>query len=135
VPLLRRQWSWPRAGRWRRHLWCSCLGAQDTAAQPGRRRLTSRARRLEERGSTKTGELEGETVAPVEWRFGQAACGLRVQAEAVGSGHFNRLGWYCRHGLGPIRCTTFFQLFKLCSNFEIHNDDHPYVHKCSNMAW
>jgi hypothetical protein len=52
----------------------------------------------------------------------------------VGSGRFNRVGWYCRHGLGSIRC-NFFQLFKLCSNFKIQNKDHPDVHKCSNLAW
>jgi hypothetical protein len=25
----------------------------------------------------------------------------------VGSGHFNRVGWYCRHGLSSIRCKFF----------------------------
>jgi hypothetical protein len=37
---------------------------------------------------------------------------------------------YCSTGPGPIRCTVlFFQLFKLCSNFKIQNEDHPYVKK------
>jgi hypothetical protein len=70
-------------------------------------------------------------------RYGQAARGLHERAAAirpVGSDRFNRVGWYCRHVLGPIRCTTFFQLFKLCSNFEIQNKDYPDVHKCSNLA-
>jgi hypothetical protein len=81
---------------------------------------------------------DGETAAPAVPRFGQAARGLRVRAAAVrpmGSCHFSRVGWYCRHGLVPIRCTTVSQLFKLCSNFEIQNEDHPDVHKCSNLAW
>jgi hypothetical protein len=34
-------------------------------------------------------------------------------------------GRYCSTGPGPIRCTVlFFQLFKLCSNFKIQNEDH-----------
>jgi hypothetical protein len=37
---------------------------------------------------------------------------------------------YCSTGSGPIRCTVlFFQLFKLCSNFKIQNEDHPDVQK------
>jgi hypothetical protein len=57
----------------------------------------------------------GESTAPVVPLFGQATHGLREQAAAfqpVGSGHFNRVGWYCRHGLGPIRCTTFFPIIQ-----------------------
>jgi hypothetical protein len=70
----------------------------------------------------------GETTAPAVPQFGQAPRGMCVWAAAVrtvGSGHFNQVGLYCRHGLGSIRFTTFFQLFKLCSNFEIQNEDHP----------
>jgi hypothetical protein len=37
VPLLQRQWSWPGAGRWRRHPWRSCSDAQGAMARPGRR--------------------------------------------------------------------------------------------------
>jgi hypothetical protein len=77
-------------------------------------------------------------MAPVVPQFGQATRGLREQVAAVwsvDSGHFNQVGRYYIHGLGPIRCTSFFQLFKLCSNFEIQNEDHPDVHKCSILAW
>jgi hypothetical protein len=82
-----------------------------------------------------TGGAVVRTGCPWSTRAGgscPAARGLCEWAAAVrpvGSGHFNRVGWYCRHGLGPIWCTTFFQLFKLCSNFEMQNKDHPDVHK------
>jgi hypothetical protein len=62
----------------------------------------------EQREAVGTG---GETAALAVPRFRQAACGLHEWVVAVcpvGSGHFNHVGWYCRHGLGPIRCTTFF---------------------------
>jgi hypothetical protein len=86
--------------------------------------------------------LAGKTVASTVDRGKQrgpatavvrtAVRGLRVRVAAVrpvGSVWFNQLGWYCRYGLGPIRCTTFFQLFKLCSDFKIQNKDHPDVQK------
>jgi hypothetical protein len=70
------------------------------------RRWTEAARRRI-RGRRNGG---GESMAPVVPRFRQATRGLRERGAAVrpvGSGRFNRVGWYCRHGLGPIRCNFF----------------------------
>jgi hypothetical protein len=58
----RRQGGCLRTGRWRRRLWCSCSGAQGAAVRPGRRWLSSRARRVEEQGGTNRMEREGETL-------------------------------------------------------------------------
>jgi hypothetical protein len=61
-----------------------------------------------------------------------AVRGLRVRAAAVrpvGSGRFNRLGWYCRYGLGPIRCTTFFPIIQTLLRFQNTKEDHPDVQK------
>jgi hypothetical protein len=44
------------------------------------------------------------------------------------SGAIGLSGQYCSTEPGPIRCTMlFFQLFKLCSNFKIQNEDNPDV--------
>jgi hypothetical protein len=58
----RRQGGWLRTGKWRRRPWHSCSGAQGAAVRPGRRWLSSRARRAEERGGTNRMEREGETL-------------------------------------------------------------------------
>jgi hypothetical protein len=97
-------------------------------ARSGYRRARGRRTWVaQSRGRWEPVVTSGETAAPAVPRFRQAPRGLRVRVVAVrpvGSGRFNQVCLYCRHGLGPIRCTTFFQLFKLCSNFEIQNEDH-----------
>jgi hypothetical protein len=46
-------------------------------------------------------------------------------------------GWAGTADMGWVQsgAQPFFQLFKLCSKFEVQNEDHPDVHKCSNLAW
>jgi hypothetical protein len=58
----RQQGGWLGSGRWRRRPWRSCSGAQGTAVRPCRRRLSSHARRAEERGGTNRMEREGEAL-------------------------------------------------------------------------
>jgi hypothetical protein len=62
-------------------------------------------------GESGGGEMAaGESTVLVVPRFGQAArslCERGAAVRPVGSGRFNRVGWYCRHGLGPIRCNFF----------------------------
>jgi hypothetical protein len=58
----RQQVGWLRTGRWRRRLWRNCSGAQGTAVRRGRWWLSSRARRVVERGGTNKMEREGEAL-------------------------------------------------------------------------
>jgi hypothetical protein len=58
----RQQGGWLGTGRWRRRLWRNCSGAQGAEVRPDRWRLSSRARRAEERGGTNRIEREGEAL-------------------------------------------------------------------------
>jgi hypothetical protein len=132
-----------------------CRGgrAGSEEAKQGLASMTARGRQWISMASAHGGAesrcaLAGKTVAsavgrgkqrgPVAAVVQRVVHGLHVRAAAVrpvGLVRFNQLGSYCRHGLGPIRCTTFFQLFKLCSDFKIENEDHPDVQKYLNLSW
>jgi hypothetical protein len=91
------------------------------------------------RGSKSGG---GEMAAGNQWRrwcHGSDRLPAVCVSEGQLSGRWARAiltGWVGTVDMGWVQSgAIFFQLFKLCSNFKIQNKDHPYVHKCSNLAW